>query len=387
MIDIVIPDSVHSRLSASSTHRWMSCPGSADFELQFDDKTGEAAAEGTVAHWIADHILTNGYELDHYIGHTFLEEGSGLTFECDEAMISALKVYIDYVKEVGYGKFCCYEHKIDMSDIHDDLGGTCDFTSFSKETGVLDVVDLKFGKGVIVEVKDNKQLQTYALGALKEVLKNTEWTADKIAVVTTIVQPRAPHKDGAIRSATYSGKYLIEDAEYIPGDHCTFCRATGACAARSQYCRDKLKVYFDDDGEAETPSVKEMSPKELADIIRHQDFIKQWLKDCVAYGTAQVEKGKLKLPGLKLTTRNTHRKWLPGSEETLAMLFGDELYNKKLKSPAQAEKLVKGKDKKLLAKYWETPVGGYTLVDRDSPKEEVVPESELEFLDSHDLLQ
>lgn len=51
-----MPDT-HARLSASSAKRWMSCPPSVRLEEQFPDSGSEYAAEGTLAHSLAETIL------------------------------------------------------------------------------------------------------------------------------------------------------------------------------------------------------------------------------------------------------------------------------------------------------------------------------------------
>ena len=40
----------HAVLSASASHRWLSCTPSARLEQEFEDRETEAAAEGTAAH-------------------------------------------------------------------------------------------------------------------------------------------------------------------------------------------------------------------------------------------------------------------------------------------------------------------------------------------------
>jgi len=44
----------HALLSASGAHRWLKCPGSARLEDKFEDTASEFAAEGTLAHEIAE---------------------------------------------------------------------------------------------------------------------------------------------------------------------------------------------------------------------------------------------------------------------------------------------------------------------------------------------
>ena len=39
-----MPPSKHAILSASSSHRWLNCPPSAQLELEFEDRETEAAA-------------------------------------------------------------------------------------------------------------------------------------------------------------------------------------------------------------------------------------------------------------------------------------------------------------------------------------------------------
>ena len=47
----------HALLSASGAHRWLNCTPSARLEREFDDNSGEAAAEGTAAHALSEHKL------------------------------------------------------------------------------------------------------------------------------------------------------------------------------------------------------------------------------------------------------------------------------------------------------------------------------------------
>ena len=52
-------DRKHALLSASSAHRWLACTPSAKLEEQFPDTESEAAAEGTLAHELAEMKVRN----------------------------------------------------------------------------------------------------------------------------------------------------------------------------------------------------------------------------------------------------------------------------------------------------------------------------------------
>lgn len=49
----------HALLSASGASRWLACPPSAKLEEQFPDAESEAAAEGTLAHELAEAKVRN----------------------------------------------------------------------------------------------------------------------------------------------------------------------------------------------------------------------------------------------------------------------------------------------------------------------------------------
>lgn len=49
--------SKHAFLSPSSSHRWLNCTPSACLESEFENKTSQAAEEGTAAHAWCEHKL------------------------------------------------------------------------------------------------------------------------------------------------------------------------------------------------------------------------------------------------------------------------------------------------------------------------------------------
>ena len=50
---------IHAKLSASGSSRWMNCPGSIAAEEGKPDSSSKYAELGTVLHEVAEHMLTN----------------------------------------------------------------------------------------------------------------------------------------------------------------------------------------------------------------------------------------------------------------------------------------------------------------------------------------
>ena len=158
----------HAVLSASGSKRWLSCPPSARLERKFPDKAGEAAQEGTLAHALAE------ARIRHWLGEI---SESGLTLRIDSIQHDAL-----YSPEMGehvteYVDLCIekinaaqgvalVEERLDFSRWVRNGFGTGDMVIIGD--GVLEIVDLKYGKGVPVSAEGNTQMQLYALGAIEQ---------------------------------------------------------------------------------------------------------------------------------------------------------------------------------------------------------------------------
>jgi len=61
----------HAKLSASGSSRWINCPGSVAAESGLPDKSSPFADEGSAAHALAEHCLTQGVSPSDMIGQTF----------------------------------------------------------------------------------------------------------------------------------------------------------------------------------------------------------------------------------------------------------------------------------------------------------------------------
>ena len=90
----------HSILSASGAHRWLACPPSALLETQFPDTTSESAAEGTLAHEVAEAKVRNYFLIDDFNKrklNAFIKKQKENPLWDDE-MLRHTDTYLDYIR-------------------------------------------------------------------------------------------------------------------------------------------------------------------------------------------------------------------------------------------------------------------------------------------------
>ena len=163
----------HAILSASGASRWMACTPSARLEQQFENKTSEYAAEGTLAHELGELKLKKVLE-----GLSSRSFNSKLKKIQEDKLYTAdmpdyVDVYVDTCLE-RYSEARAktpdalfkIEQRLDFSEWVPEGFGTGDFVIIAD--GTMEVCDLKYGKGVPVSADNNKQMMLYALGAISE---------------------------------------------------------------------------------------------------------------------------------------------------------------------------------------------------------------------------
>jgi hypothetical protein len=168
----------HAACSPSSAALWMNCPASITLAEGKVRPSSSYAREGTVAHRIAEMILSG----DLFPPPKMTIEGQ--EFLVGRDMLLHLNPYIGLVQGLqGLGGDTRVEARVRLAGSDDRVWGTADCASRLKDT--VDIVDLKYGKGVPVG-PDSPQLKIYALSAL-----DTFWPGEDIDYVRmTIVQPR-----------------------------------------------------------------------------------------------------------------------------------------------------------------------------------------------------
>ena len=360
----------HARLSASAAERWTNCPGSVNLVSTLPSTPSQPAAEGTLAHSIAAWCLTDGTTPDKYLGKTI--EVEGFKFTVDQEMIDGIVLYLETIIKL---KLESSRHEVALTDVlskwDEDLGGTADFATYSPARKLLRVIDFKYGAGVFVSADDNKQLKTYALGALLAV------NAPVDLVEVYIVQPRF---EGAepVRMQAFPAFDLIEfagelaeaakatrapDAPLIAGPWCkkTFCPAARVCPALERMQHALVESTFS--------AVVPFDAKRLADALAAIPLVEARIKAINEFAYERATAGDA-IPGYKLVEKRARRHWT--NEDAViewAKARAIEPFEKpELKSPAQLEKGLKKPEKAELAAFTASVSSGTSLVVEADPR-------------------
>ena len=379
----------HALLSASGAKRWLSCTPSARLEATLpepkrNNKGLDFSAEGTLAHSLSE------IRLRHHFNQIGIEEYQreyeiikthpiykNYTEEEREDFEAHVDNYVLYVRsQIGEGDTPLFEQRVDFSDWVNDGFGTADVVILSKHK--IRVIDLKFGRGIPVSAIDNPQLRLYALGAYS---KFKEEFPEIKEVEYVIHQPRLDSisSDGTSihKLLDWANTYVKKQAkkawagsgEFVPGEHCQFCRAKAQCRARADFNNEIAKQEF-----REPPL---LSQDEISSILSKAGEIKSWLGDIEDFALGQaVEKGVCPT-GYKLGTTTTHRKIQDATFAATILrekgLDESTLWEApKLKSVSALEKLApKGQVVAWLGDLIQRPMGNPKLVKiKDTTKED-----------------
>jgi hypothetical protein len=363
----------------------MSCAASVRLSKGLPESPSEHAAEGTAAHELAERCLTNKrHTARDYLGDT-IPVGRDFSFEVDEEMADAVDVYlreIDRIREEGPDLEEWVERRFSLEALRppQPMFGTSDYTAYSRANRTLYVRDYKHGRGKRVDVEGNPQIFYYALGALLSLPRDypVKW------VDVGIVQPRVGNVANQVVEAEalldFAGELMeaaraTEDPNAIPvpGEWCRWCKAKAICPALQSQALETARVEFG--SPATPPSPASLTPAQVAEVLAKADVIEDWIAAVRKHALLEAEQGRAP-PGFKLVAKRAVRKWAADDEYTVpelvlatnGTLTYDDFYERKLVSPAQAEKLLKTAKAKLPEGLVNSVSSGYTLATEDDKR-------------------
>lgn len=372
----------HALLSASGANRWLNCTPSARLEDEFGErKTSPYAQEGTLAHELAELYIRKDVleSIDDEAFNARLEEimADGLF---NEEMLDYVPIYVDYCSDqLAEAKTSSdfaimeIEQKLDLTNFIPESFGTADCVIISD--GIMEVIDLKYGKGVPVYAEWNKQLMLYGLGALEKY--DTMYDIEEVRL--SIVQPRINNISTWQISADELRKWSEEElrpkaqlafdgqGELNAGDWCRFCAVRNQCRKLYEQQLEIAKHEFAE------PSL--LSDEEIADIVKRTPKLIEWANSITEWAQQKALNENKQWPGLKLVEGISRRKWI--DEDTASNtifarcpeLSEDEIFSMKLKPITQIEKIVgKKRFEELLSDVVVKPQGKPTLVSLDDKR-------------------
>ena len=345
---IDVPDDTgHSRFSASSAGRWMACPASVRLVGTLPPAPPRPSLKAR-AH-------------------------------CTPEITGALSPVLDYIRERQLTASDTWvERRFNLTQYHPEIYGTADVVMLFPDA--IEILDLKFGSGVLVTAAANDQLRQYALGAYEELGRPSAVTRIRL----TIAQPRLPDSSGEIirwveiqpRDLLDWGQRMLTAAyaagdpaqEPYPGGHCRWCPAKRICPALEKNATAMAVQAF-------TPPAP-TDAAELSRRLRMIPAVEAYISALREYAYQEAEAGRAP-PGFKLVPKRAVRRWNPDvTATTLALEFGCGperfLSTPELLTPAKVEEQFKVKgDREALATYVERVSTGHNLVPVEEPGEAV----------------
>lgn len=368
----------HSKWAASASERWINCPGSVSLSEKMPPSPDSSyAKEGTDAHYCLEQLFT----------HIDISE---LYDNFPKEMVDrARKAYLDIVDRAPKGAVILAETRADLSFIQPEMFGTFD-AAIIEEFGLLEVIDFKYGAGIPVDPENNTQMIFYALG----IAAKYHFNFSKVRL--TIIQPRAEHERGPVRSWDMTiaelKKWIVIFHDAVTkslspkpatkaGSWCRWCPAAAICPELSKKSLAAAQIAFapEKPEPAVLPAINSIDPKKLSKMLSAFDRIEEWMSAVRVHALQQVEAGNA-IPGYKLVQKRATRKWR-NVEEASALFkktLGAEGFTQpELLSPAQMEKTIKrvyarekGGDKvlALIAENVTNESSGVTLVEESDPR-------------------
>lgn len=384
----------HALLSASGSHRWIHCTPSAKLEESFGEKrTSTYAEEGTLAHELSELYIRKdilGVIDDSEFDSKLEQIMSNELF--NEEMLDVIPIYTDYI-EAQYNASLAnnvfsileIEQKLDLSKYIPESFGTVDAVIISD--GVMQIIDLKYGKGVPVYAHMNTQLMIYSLGALEKY----DAAYDIEEVELTIVQPRIDNISTFRISVTellnWANTTLKDAADLAinglgtleAGDWCKFCSVKNKCKALYEQQIEIAKYEFSN------PQL--LSDDDIADILRRAPTFIEWINSITNYAEQKAVNENKHWPGFKLVEGRSNRKWknedevIKAIKERIPELSDEDIFKSSLKSLTEIERMLgKKRFSTQLSDMIIKPAGKPTLVDETDKRPAIgVEQAKIDF--------
>ncbi|WP_075979896.1 DUF2800 domain-containing protein [Bacillus massilinigeriensis] len=379
----------HAVLSASKSSMYLKCTPSIRLGERFKEETSIYAKEGTFMHELSELYLS--YELKQMTKAQLnkklklMKQNEFYNPEIEQAVQCYVDIVFEKIIEArarSKDPLILIEERLDFSPWVPEGFGTGDVVIISD--GILEVVDLKGGKGVKVSAENNPQMRLYALGAIH----GFGMLYDIQTVMMTIVQPRLDNIstdeiqiDDLLEWAECEVKPQAElafagEGTFVVGPHCRWCKAKAACGARAEENMKLARLDF------QKPPL--LTDEEVVEVLTSLDELISWAKTIQEFALSMSVNENKQWPGMKLVEGRGSRKY--SNEEavidtlTAAGYDKDVIYKKSLNTITSLEKeLGKKEFEELLGPLVTKAPGKMKLVPEEDKRPEIKASPEADF--------
>lgn len=356
---------LHSILPPSSAAQWGKCGGWVELQkFAPPEEETEESRVGTAVHELCALMVTGGW-----IGEA-AENGiawDAEAYECAEIFKSVVAIGAEV------------EKKLPIRTIHPECFGTPDAMHYDPIAKRLYIWDYKHGYG-IVEPFENFQLISYAAGALDYYGVHDF----DITVELVVVQPRAPHPLGPVRSwkvrgeelrpyinrlANAANENLNGGGKCRTGEHCYNCPARTVChtavsngLALFQIAQRPTPVQLDDEALSQLLALSQYAKKLFSKL---EDLYAEQLKNRIMSGAV--------VQGWTVEQKLSNLKWTKSTDEVIALgeLVGVDLRKAtEVITPTQARKA--GVPEELLRAYSAKESAGVSLTRAENSQIQLI---------------
>lgn len=362
--------SAHAFLPPSGAAAWVECSVWPHMNARYPEaETSIKSAEGTAAHWVLQVLQQSGRAVPE---GTLAPNGVAVTGE----MIDGAQLAVDHIK-VPPGAQVWVENRFSGTRVHPTLNwGTPDLAWLLWPK--LQIYDYKFGHE-LVEAFENWQGINYA-ALIMDTLGIDGRTDQQLEVSITVIQPRAHHKDGAVRTwnvgpasnlrayvnqlAGAAAKVTGEQPVAKVGSHCLYCPGRHACRTLEVVAQNSCDVAY---GMAPV----ELSAHEAGLQLR---FLERAAKALEARITGLKEqatslaKGGQRVPFYTMESGPPRKVWTAdhATVEAVGQAMGIPLTKPALITPLQA--MEKGMSTEMVMQFARDVPGAAKLVPDDGSK-------------------
>ena len=366
-------EAAHSILPPSGAAAWRRCAMWVAMNQAYPQPDTPETLEGHAAHWVFAEMLAGRIVCEGQVA----PNGVVVT----EEMVEGAELVVDTVRaRIPAGVPLHVEERVAIARIHPQCFGTPDIWAYVTQTGVLEVIDYKFGHRFVDEY-ENDQGIAYTAGIidhLAELMQKGPGLIDQMIKVNfTVIQPRCFYKGAPVRTwsvlasdlrghinqlAGAAELALMPNPPAVTNSECRDCPGRHACPALQQAAYADAEFATRSSPVELAPAAASLELRMMERALERLQNRVEGMREAVA---TYIRQGHA-VPWHRAEQGYGRTQWTIPAEQVVAMgsLMGVDLSKNGAKTPTQAKKA--GVDEAVIKAYSVTPLGSIKLVP-DNP--------------------